>query len=193
MKMGKMNSSSVRTCIVSGEEKKQEDLLRFSLTPDGFIVPDFKKKIAAKGVYVCASKTALEKAVSKNSFAKLGKGAKPIDGLVAMVENLLKSRALDAISLSRKAGHFVTGFEKVRDKLLKNKVAFLLEATDAGADGAGKIKALAGEVEILTLFSIEELDKALDKTNTVHAALLKSEMANMVYHQLKKWQNFENS
>ena len=51
----------------------------------------------------------------------------------------------------------------------------------------------AKNTEILALFSIEELDKTLNRTNTVHAALLKSEMSQTVYNQLKKWQNFINS
>ena len=84
-------------------------------------------------------------------------------------------------------------FDKVKEKLAKSKVAYVIDATDAGEDGKAKIKAAAKNVEILTLFTVEELDKALNRVNTVHAALLKSEMAQMVYNQLQKWQNFINS
>ena len=113
--------------------------------------------------------------------------------LLEIVENILKNRALESINLAKKAGVLVSGFDKVKEKLTADKVAFVLEATDAGADGHSKILAAGKNVEILTLFSIEELDKALNRTNTVHAALLKSEMAQMVYNQLQKWQNFINS
>ena len=87
----------------------------------------------------------------------------------------------------------ISGFDKVKEKLANGKVAFVLEAIDAGADGHAKIVAAAKNTEILALFSIEELDKTLNRTNTVHAALLKSEMSQTVYNQLKKWQNFINS
>ena len=44
---------------------------------------------------------------------------------------------------------FVCGMDKVCDVLKKNKVAFLLEATDAGADGTEKIIRHAGNLKIL--------------------------------------------
>ena len=171
-------NSPNRKCLLTGEEKPQEELLRFTLTPDNQVIPDFKKKLPGKGFYVTCSKQSLEQAIAKNIFKKLGKNVKPISNLLEIVENILKSRALEAINLA---------------KLAKDKVAYVIDATDAGEDGKAKIKAAAKNVEILTLFTVEELDKALNRVNTVHAALLKSEMAQMVYNQLQKWQNFINS
>ena len=181
-----------RTCLVSGKEQNKEELLRFTLSPDHEVIPDFKKKLGGKGFYITNSRAVLEQAVSKNIFKKLGKNTKFAPNLVDIVENILKNRALEAINLARKAGVLVTGFEKVRENLQKNKVAFIIEATDAGSDGAAKIRSAAKDLEILTLFEIEELDKALNRVNTVHAAVLKSEMATMVYNQLKKWQIFNS-
>ncbi len=182
-----------RTCLFTGEEKPQDQLLRFTLTPDRQVVPDFKKRLPGQGFYITNSKQILANAVSKNIFKKLGKHTVIMPNLLEIVENILKNRALESINLAKKAGVLVSGFDKVKEKLTADKVAFVLEATDAGADGHSKILAAGKNVEILTLFSIEELDKALNRTNTVHAALLKSEMAQMVYNQLQKWQNFINS
>lgn len=182
-----------RTCIVTKEEKPQEELLRFTLTDDGRVVPDFKKKLPGKGFYVTNSRRLLENAIAKKAFAKLGRKVNVAADLPDMVADLLRANALAALNLARKAGVLVTGFEKVKEKLARGKVAFLLEAVDAGGDGHAKIAAAAEKTEILALFTIEELDKALNKINTVHAALLQSQMADMVYGQLKKWQTFINS
>ena len=54
-----------RKCIVCGEVKEKELLLRFTLAPDNQVVPDFKKKLPGKGIYVSVSKTALQKAVER--------------------------------------------------------------------------------------------------------------------------------
>lgn len=94
-----------------------------------------------------------------------------------MVEQLLRKHALDAVSLARKAGVLVTGLEKVLEAIKKDKVAFVSEAKDAGDDGHQRIVLAARELEIFRLFDIEELDTALNKVNTVHAAFLKGEMA----------------
>ena len=188
-----VTTSPNRTCLFTGEEKPQEQLLRFTLTPDRQVVPDFKKRLPGQGFYITNSKQILTQAVSKNVFKKLGKHTIIMPNLLEIVENILKNRALEAINLAKKAGVLVSGFDKVKEKLNAGKIAFVLEATDAGADGHNKILTAAKNVEILTLFSIEELDKALNRTNTVHAALLKREMAQMVHNQLQKWQDFINS
>jgi hypothetical protein len=49
---------------------------------------------------------------------------------------------------------------------------------------------LAKSLEIFNLFSIDELDATLNKSNTVHIAILKNDMSRMVYHNLEKYQNF---
>ena len=174
-----------RKCIVCGEVKEKELLLRFTLAPDNQVVPDFKKKLPGKGIYVSVSKTALQKAVKKN--------AKVSAELVQTVENILRKKGLESICLAKKAGDFVTGFEKVGEKIRHGKAAFLLEAADAGADGHQKITVLANGLEIFALYSVEELDKALDRVNTVHAALLKGDMAKLVHTDLVRLQRFLNS
>ena len=102
-------------------------------------------------------------------------------------------KGLESICLAKKAGDFVTGFEKVGEKIRHGKAAFLLEAADAGADGHQKITALANGLEIFALYSVEELDKALDRVNTVHATLLKGDMAKLVHTDLVRLQRFLNS
>ena len=176
-----MQKETTRKCIVSGKVLEKEKMLRFTLTPDGVVVPDFKKRLPGKGVYVINAKKALEKAVKNNLFAKALKiKAKVNDELVEQVENILYKQALDAVSLARKAGVLVWGMDKVVEAIKKKKVAFLLEAEDAGEDGHRKIENYAKDLEIFNLFKIEELDKELAKENTVHLAVLKSNMADMV-------------
>lgn len=190
----KTDETEDRRCIVTGEHKDKACLLRFTMVDGGLIVPDLNKKLAGRGVFVSNSKKLLAEAVKKNCFSKATKGkGRLCPDLVDMVEALLKKRGLDMINLARKAGCLVCGFEKVKEALAKNKVAFVLEAKDAGADGHQKMTELSKNVEMVEVYSIEELDKALDKVNTVHIAFLKSDMAKTVYWELKRYEQFLNS
>ena len=190
-----MNTNSEnRKCIVTGQVQDKTNLLRFTVLPDGQLVPDFKKKLPGTGVYVSANCNNLSVAVSKNLFSKvLKRNVKITPDFVTTVTNLLKQNGLQLISLSRKAGILRTGFDKVSDSLKKGRTAFILEATDAGADGHNKILSLARELEIFNIYTVEELDKALDKNNTVHLAFEKSEMANKIRGEFRKINNFLNS
>ena len=183
-----------RKCILTGIVKDKSELLRFTLLPGGLIVPDFKRKLPGRGIYVSNSKKLLELAVNKHLFAKVTKGKAHVDeALVPMVETLLKKKCFDMLNLARKAGQFVSGFEKVKEAVAKNKAAFLMEALDAGEDGHQKILTVADGLEVLALFYVEELDKALDKVNTVHSVLLKGDMAKAVYRELKRYEQFLNA
>lgn len=189
-----MKTEEERKCIVSGEVMEKDNLLRFTVTPDNQIIPDFKKKLPGKGIWVKNSKKTLQIAIDKNLFSKvLKRNVKVSDELVQIVEELLHKKGLDVISLARKAGVLVTGLEKVSDAIKKGKAAFVLEAKDAGADGHNRIMLLAKDLEVFRTYDIEELDKALDKVNTVHIAFFKSEMAKAVRVEFSKFENFLNS
>ena len=187
----KMVKETVRKCIVSGKVSEKDLLLRFTLTPDGVVVPDFKKKLPGKGVYVTNSKRLLTEAVVKGAFSKALKSkAKAGNELIEQVENLLRKQALDAVSLSRKAGILVFGLDKVLETIKKNKAAFLLEASDSGQDGQKKAEAAAKDIKIFKIFKSEELDKELAKESTVYLAFCKSKMADMVEEAFERLTSF---
>ncbi len=187
-------NSENRKCIVTGKVLNKQDLLRFTVLPDGQLIPDFKKKLPGTGIYVSASRDNLSVAVNKNIFSKvLKRNVKIAPDFIITVTTLLKQNGLQLISLSRKAGILRTGFDKVSDSLKKGRISFIIEAIDAGNDGHNKILSLARGLEIFNIYTVEELDKALDKNNTVHLAFEKSEMANKIYGEFRKLNNFLNS
>ena len=67
-----------RTCLATGAEKAKEELLRFTLTPDRQVIPDFNKKLPGKGFYLTNSRAVLNQAVAKNIFKKFGKTPRSI-------------------------------------------------------------------------------------------------------------------
>ena len=183
----KKNEDITRKCIVSGEIKEKSQLLRFVRTPDNQIIPDLNKKLPGKGIYVSNSYVLLKQVVEKCLFAKvLKKNVKVNKDLLQTVENVLHKNAVSAISLAKKAGDVVIGLDKVLEALKADQVSFLLEATDAGQDGVKKLQKYTESMLTYRLFSIEELDKALDKVNTVYLAFLEGKMSKMVQDNFEK-------
>jgi predicted RNA-binding protein YlxR (DUF448 family) len=182
-----------RKCIVLGEVGEKDNLLRFTEV-DGSVVPDFNKKLFGRGIYVSNSVSALTKAIDKKLFSKAAKKKLNEDKvLISVVENLLKKKGLETVNLAKKAGILITGFEKVKEVLIKNKAAFILEAKDAGDDGHKRVASLAKDLRVFSLYTTEELDKALDKVNTVHVAFKQSKMSETVYKDLDRYEKFLNS
>ena len=179
-----------RKCILTGSIKPISEMLRF-VELDNTLLPDFNKKLPGKGMYITNSRFSLVSALEKKLFHRVSRhNLKISENFVDMVEQLLKQKALDSINIARKSGALVTGYEKVREAIKKNSVEFLIEANDAAKDGKEKMVLLAKTIEIFNLFSIDELDKTLNKVNTVHLAVTKNNVSESVYLNLKKYQNF---
>ena len=170
-----------RTCALSREVKPVDDLIRFVVAPTGEVVADVKRKLPGRGLWVTATRDAVEQAVKRNVFARGFK--REVRGgadLADRTEKMLERAALDALAIAGKAGRVAAGFAKVEAALGKGEVRALIHASDAAADGKRKLDGAVahlnedGPRKILVVedFSGTQLDLALNRPNVVHAALL---------------------
>jgi len=170
----------VRQCAVGRTRGPEDDLLRFVLDPDQRVVPDLKRKLPGRGVWITANREAVDKAVKQKSFARGFRQAVTVDpDLAGIIEDLLRRSALQDLALANKAGCIVAGFTKVGKALTGERRMILLHAADAAPDGRRKLDRLVkgvadAEGDIppsLTGFTSSELSAALGRHNVMHAAI----------------------
>ncbi len=167
-------SAPVRQCALTRDRRAADELIRFVLDPEGQVVPDLKAKLPGRGVWVTATRAAVEQAAAKRVFARAFAAPVPADpDLAGRVEALLEQAALERLSLAAKAGLVTTGFAKVGEACRRGQVAVLLQASDAAAGGRDKIAAKAGGQQRATIvdFTSDQLSLALGRSNVIHAAL----------------------
>ena len=175
-----------RRCIATGEVKPVGELIRFVVGPDGAIVPDLLGKLPGKGIWVSASREALEKVVAKNLFARAARQPVTVpDGLVDQIEAALADRVVHLISLARKAGQAVAGYEKVKDWLSKEEARVLIQATDGSERGKTKLSTPYGGRYIGCLTG-SELGLAFGRENVIHSALAGSGLTTRVVEDAAK-------
>lgn len=167
-----------RTCALTRQTRPAEDLIRFVVGPAGDVVPDVKRKLPGRGLWIGLSRAAVDEAVRRRVFSRGFKREVKVDPeLGALTERLLEQSALDALAIAGKAGGVVTGFAKV-EAALAGDVLALIHARDAAEDGKRKLAAAlrrrgeGAKVPVIEVFSGAQLDLALDRINVVHAALL---------------------
>ena len=167
-----------RLCAVTRTVKPVENLIRFVVGPQG-VVPDLKRKLPGRGLWITANRAALADAVAHKVFARGFKREVRVEPeLVELTERLLTSSVLDALAIAGKSGLVATGFSKVEAALARDKVAGLLHAAEAKPDGMAKLagalrqRADAERIAIVTKFTTAQLDLALGRSNVVHAAAL---------------------
>ena len=63
-------SATVRMCAVSREVRPIDELIRFVVAPKGDIVPDLKRKLPGRGLWVPASRGVVAEAVRRHHFSR---------------------------------------------------------------------------------------------------------------------------
>jgi predicted RNA-binding protein YlxR (DUF448 family) len=176
-------SATMRMCVVSREVRPVDELIRFVVSPAGDIVPDLKRKLPGRGMWLSASRKVVAEAVRRHQFSKAFKRNLQVPPtLPADTEALLVRSATEALAIAAKARQIVAGFGKVESALKEGTVAVLIHASDGAEDGIRKLDALARQNEgnrggrpqipVVTALKSAELDLALTRSNVIHAALL---------------------
>lgn len=160
-----------RRCIVTGETQPKRGLIRFVVGPEGSVVPDILGKLPGRGIWISAERDVLESAIKKRQFARAGKTAAAIpDDLVSEVERQLVRRMLDLVSMSRKTGTAVAGFEKVKSWLADGRAKVLMQASDGSERGKGKLWTPEGG-RFFGMLTASELGLAFGRESVIHGAL----------------------
>ncbi len=188
-----------RFCIVTRAVRPVEDMIRFVIAPSGEAVPDIKHNLPGRGVWVTATRSALEQAVKANGFARgFRREVRLGADLTRRTERLLESAVLDALAMARKAGLVAMGFAQVENALKRDAVTALLHAAEAAADGVKKLdfalrhSQQAGSPRIIRILSAQQLDLALGRPNVIHAALLAGRASETFMARLRRLERFRD-
>jgi hypothetical protein len=161
-----------RKCIATGESQPKAGLIRFCLGPEGQVVPDILGRLPGRGFYVSADRELIEKAARKGLFARAARQpVKVPEGLADLVERLLAQRVVELLSMARKAGAAVMGYEKVKDWLAKGHAATLIQASDGSERGKTKLHPPEGEGGFIGVLTAGEMGLSFGRERAIHAAL----------------------
>jgi uncharacterized protein len=176
-------SATMRMCAVTREVRPIDELIRFVVAPAGEVIPDLKRKLPGRGLWVSASRRTVAEAVRRHQFSKgFKRDVRVAPTLVADTEALLVRSAVEALAMAAKAGQVVSGFSKVEGVLDQRAAEALIHAAEGAADGIRKLDAIvrqrggndgeSREIPIVNVLTSAELDLALGRSNVIHAALL---------------------
>ena len=178
-----VRSATMRMCAVTREVRPIDELIRFVVSPGGEVIPDLKRKLPGRGLWVSASRRTVAEAVRRNQFSKgFKREIRAAPTLPADTEALLVRSATEALAMVAKAGQVVSGFSKVEGLLQQGEARALIHASDGAADGIRKLDAIvrqkranideSQEFPVVKVLTSAELDLALGRSNVIHAALL---------------------
>jgi uncharacterized protein len=186
-----------RLCVATREVRPVSQLIRFVIGPDGEAVPDLKRKLPGRGVWVTATRDVLGEAIKRKVFARgFKRDVRLPPDLLDRTGRLLERAALDALAIVAKAGSVVSGFAKVEKALAHDHVLALLNAAEAAPDGVKKLHAAlrrspkGGSIPVIQVLSGAQLDLALGRPNVIHAALLAGPVSDTFLARLRRLERF---
>ena len=169
-----------RLCIATHKVRPVGELIRFVAGPDGAVVPDLKRRLPGRGVWITARRQVVEEAVRRRAFGRAFKAdVRASSDLPDTLDRLLELSVLNSLSIAHKAGLVILGFARVETAIAAAPLAALVRARDAGAESGRRLAAAlrrhtdrTAEAKIVEAFTSAQLDLALGRLNVVHAALL---------------------
>jgi predicted RNA-binding protein YlxR (DUF448 family) len=200
---GPRTAGANRLCVVTRAVRPVDEMIRFVAGPEG-IVPDLKRKLPGRGVWVTGQREAIADAVRRGAFRRSLKSDVTVPpDLPVRVEHLLVRSALDALAVAHKAGLVVAGFAKCEKAITSGRGVVILHASDASAEGSRKLDAAFerrdasanGNIVIIRSFASSELDLALGRSNVVHACVLAgraSETFLARWHELERYRSLDD-
>jgi len=195
-------SGTARSCALTRELKPVSEMMRFVVGPAGEAIPDIKRKLPGRGIWITSTRAAIEEAVKRNLFARgFKRDVRVAPDLARQTEQLLERAALDALAMAGKAGLVVGGFSKVEAVIERDNLLALIHASDAAIDGKRKLAAAlqrsesekTPEIAVIGAFTGAQLDLALNRSNVVHAALLAGPGATTFLARVLRLEHFRNS
>ncbi|WP_408870361.1 RNA-binding protein [Gluconobacter frateurii] len=169
--------SSERRCLVSREQGPPESMIRFVVSPDNRVVPDLAAKLPGRGMWLSASRDVLDSPRTRQAFARAAKAQVSVpDCLADLVEAGLVQRMLDAVSLSRRAGQIVCGFQKCREWLTSGRAGVVIRSESASPDEFSRLVSGRRSLPVVTVPD-RVLASAFGRDRAVYAVMAPGALA----------------
>jgi uncharacterized protein len=185
-----------RFCVGTRTVQPVSDLIRFVVGPGGEAVPDIKSKLPGRGVWVTATREALEDAIKRRAFARgFKRDVRLPPDLAIRTERLLEQGVTDALAMAHKAGLVASGFNRVATALEREDVIAILHTAEASPDGVRKLDAAVRQqpgqpLPVIEFLTAAQLDLALGRPNVVHAALLAGPASDTLLSRSRRLERF---
>jgi len=179
--------SRLYRCIVSGQIKPREELVRFVISPDGVVTPDLEGKLPGRGYWVTCRYNEIHRAVAENMFSRAVNANVTIPAaMIANLIMLLRRAAQATLGLARRDWNVEFGQENVRVAINARKVGVVLIASNAPSEFADRLDGVRGDLPVIRLFTTAELSQALGRESLIFASVNKGQWTQRLMIECKR-------
>ncbi|MUG04226.1 DUF448 domain-containing protein [Bombella sp. ESL0378] len=178
---------SQRRCLVTRTHDEPQHMVRFVIGPEGQIVADLAARLPGRGMWLRAERAVLEDPQLPRFFARAARQKVDVPAsLIESVRDGLAKRLLDGISLGRRAGESVCGFQKCRERIVAGRVGVVICAAGASQDEVARL--LSGHRELPVVWVPGHvLAASFGRERAVYAVMSPGALAERVKAEYKRF------
>ena len=182
-----------RKCLVTGFTIEKKALMRFVVSPENNLIADINQNLPGKGYWVTADRELILKALKKNILFKAIKKQVNIDNNVLdQIELQIKKKIINQISLCRKSGMAIFGFDKIKSALARESIELLIQAIDGSTKEKKRILTKSIPNIIDGCLTGSDLGKAFGREKVIHCAILRSGFVEIINFDANRLNNLKN-
>ncbi|WP_245642097.1 RNA-binding protein [Neokomagataea thailandica] len=168
---------SERRCLVTREVKSSATMIRFVVGPGQQVFPDVAGRLPGRGMWLSARRDVIDSPRIRQAFARAAKAQVVVpEGLADLVEAGLVRRMADVVSLARRAGQAVCGFQKCREWLISGKAALVVRSQTGSPDECARL--MSGRRDIpMVVVPDRILTSAFGRERAVYVVLTQGALA----------------
>ena len=114
------------------------------------------------------------------------------ENLLLVIETQIKVKIVQQLSLARKAGLTIFGFDKIKSCLSKQSINLLIQAIDGSNKEKKRLLTKSIPKIINNCLSSSELGKAFGREQVIHCAVLENSFAEKIIFNANRLNNLKN-
>ena len=183
----------MRKCLVTKTIIEKKDLIRFVVDPEDNLIADINQNLPGKGYWVKADRDTISTAINKKLLCKAIKKKVTIEkNILDKIEIQIKKKIINQISLCRKAGAAIFGFDKIKASIKNNNIGLIIQASDGSDREKKRLCNQSIPKTIDGCLTGSELGKAFGREKVIHCAILRSDFVENIYFHSNRLNNLKN-
>jgi uncharacterized protein len=172
----------------------KDEVVRIVAGPEGILI-DYREKLPGRAAYFCPRQSCIINALAKDTLSRaLRLRVRPpeLNTFITQLTEIIKEKIRSLLLISMKAGKIAVGYSAVHDALEKERVQFLLCATDLSEGTRDKV-AVHGfsSPRQESLFTRDELGGILNRGLVGIVAILEEGLADTLWNEIQRFKELD--
>ncbi len=174
-----------------GAGVNEEDFVKITISPDNKLVPDLNDKLPGESFWLPAKKALIIDLLQKRDL-KTYFGVKEFlaQDLTVKIEQILRKKILNNISLTKKAGDLAIGLDSIKTQLIKKKHCLIMVAKGAKKLNSTAFYARKNISISESVLEQKDLEKSIGRNNIKYVGIFSKNLKKTIQVDLNKLKGF---